>query len=46
LRGVNDLERWLKNDFENEHEWQEIPEKIKLAPGVEIEISKPKILLP
>lgn len=47
LRDINDLQRWLKNDFANESEWREIPQSIVLAPGVQIEIPRPpKIILP
>lgn len=43
LRDLRDLQRWLRNDFVNESEWREIPERLVLAPGVEIVIPRPKI---
>ena len=44
LRDSFALRRWLQNDFINEHEWQEIPEEIELAPGVLISIPKQTLL--
>jgi hypothetical protein len=41
LRDLQDLQRWLKNDYDNEEEWREIPNEIELAPGVKIKIPKP-----
>lgn len=46
LRGNEDLRRWLQDDFDNKAEWREIPEKIILAPGVEIEIPNRQVILP
>jgi hypothetical protein len=46
LRDIADLRRWLNDDFDNPFEWREIPKKITLAPGVEIEIPRPKLTLP
>ena len=54
LRDLQDLRRWLKDDFDNEFEWREIPDRIVLAPGVEIAIPRqglfvpkpPKLILP
>lgn len=46
LRDVDDLHRWLFEDFQNEAEWREIPDKIILAPGVEIVIPRPQIIVP
>jgi len=46
IRDIKDLRRWLKNDFINECEWREIPNQIELAPGIQIAIPKPKIILP
>lgn len=45
LRSLEDLLRWLKNDFVNEHEWREMPDEIELAPGIKIAIPKPKELI-
>jgi hypothetical protein len=39
LRGMNDLLRWLRNNFTDEEEWRELPESIELCPGV---IIKPR----
>ncbi len=36
LRDLPHLRRWLRNDFDNEAEWQEFPSKVTLTPGVEI----------
>jgi hypothetical protein len=46
LRGLQDLKRWLREDFVNEHEWREIPDDIELAPGIQIHVAKQNILLP
>ncbi len=46
LRDLQDLRRWLKDDYENEFEWREIPSKVKLAPGVEIEIPRQGLFVP
>jgi hypothetical protein len=46
LRDMNDLRRWLLEDFQNEAEWREIPQNIILAPGIEIIIPRPKIIVP
>ncbi|MDX2243046.1 MAG: restriction endonuclease [Leptolyngbyaceae cyanobacterium bins.302] len=46
LRGMQDLQRWLKEDFVNEHEWREIPDEVELAPGIRIQVPKDKLWLP
>ena len=46
LRDARDLRRWLKDDYDNEFEWREIPVKVTLAPGVEIEISQQGLFVP
>lgn len=46
LRDIQDLRRWLKDDYENEFEWREMPTKVKLAPGVEIEIPRQGVFVP
>jgi hypothetical protein len=46
LRDLRDLRRWLRDDYENEFEWREIPTKVKLAPGVEIEIPRQGLFVP
>lgn len=45
LRDIQDLRRWLKNDFVNEYEWREIPDQIELAPGIHIAIPKQQLWL-
>ena len=40
------FQRWLLEDFQNEAEWREIPQKIVLAPGIEIIIPRPKLIVP
>jgi hypothetical protein len=46
LRSLKDLQRWLREDFVNDHEWREIPDQIELAPGIIVPVVRPKILLP
>lgn len=46
LRDLDDLKRWLQEDFANEYEWREIPKQVELAPGVVIEIPRPQIIIP
>jgi hypothetical protein len=46
LRDLRDLRRWLQNDFVNEEAWREIPNEVELAPGIRIQIPKPKIVIP
>lgn len=41
LRDLNDMQRWLREDFVNEHEWREIPNEIELAPGIIIPVVRP-----
>ena len=43
LRDFADLRRWLEGRFGEEEEWREIPDRIELAPGVVIEIPRPRI---
>lgn len=38
LRDVNDIRRWLLNNFSDEAEWREIPTSIELCPGIIIKI--------
>ena len=38
LRGLNDIRRWLLNNFNDEAEWREIPSSIELCPGVVVRI--------
>lgn len=46
LRDLKDLQRWLREDFVNEHEWRELPKQIELAPGIIIPVERPKLILP
>ncbi|PZO39968.1 MAG: hypothetical protein DCF17_12610 [Shackletoniella antarctica] len=46
LRDMKDISRWMKNDFMNEAEWREIPEKVELVSGVTIQIPKQQLLRP
>jgi transcriptional regulator with XRE-family HTH domain len=43
LRDFTDLKRWLEGRFGEEEDWREIPDRIELAPGVVIEIPRPRI---
>jgi transcriptional regulator with XRE-family HTH domain len=43
LREFTDLKRWLEGRFGEEADWREIPDRIELAPGVVIEIPRPRI---
>lgn len=43
LRDFTALKRWLEDRFGEEEDWREIPEKVELAPGVVIEIPRPRI---
>ena len=46
LRDFTDLKRWLEGRFGEEGDWREIPDRIELAPGVVIEIPRPRIIAP
>jgi transcriptional regulator with XRE-family HTH domain len=46
LRDFTDLKRWLEGHFGSAEDWREIPNRIELAPGVVIEIPKPRIITP
>jgi hypothetical protein len=46
LRDLKDLQRWLREDFINDHEWREIPNEIELAPGIKVPVVRPKLILP
>jgi transcriptional regulator with XRE-family HTH domain len=41
LRDMNDLKRWLMNDFTSTQDWREMPTSVELAPGVMIEVPRP-----
>jgi hypothetical protein len=40
------MRRWLRNDFDNQCEWREMPEEVELASGVKIAIPKGELWLP
>lgn len=44
LRDFTDLKRWLQDQWGTEEDWREIPDRIELAPGVVVEIPKPRIV--
>ena len=46
LRDFTDLKRWLEDRFGEEKDWRELPDQIELAPGVVIEIPRPRIISP
>jgi transcriptional regulator with XRE-family HTH domain len=43
LRDFNDLKRWLRDQYGDPEDWREIPDRIELAPGIVVEIPKPKL---
>lgn len=43
LRDIEDIKRWLEDDFRSEREFREIPDEVELAPGVRIQIPKPRL---
>jgi len=40
LRDFEDLRRWLRNDFLQDHEWRDLPKQIELCPGVIIKLPR------
>jgi Restriction endonuclease len=38
LRGFQDIQRWLANNFGADEEWRELPSTIELAPGVTVKV--------
>ena len=44
LRSLKHLRLWLQNDFVNETEWSEMPQKVELAPGISVSIPRPKTI--
>jgi Restriction endonuclease len=46
LRDFVDLKRWLQEQWGTEDEWREIPDRIEIAPGIVVEVPRPKITLP
>jgi len=43
LRDIQDIRRWLVNDFLDEYDWREVPAEIQVCPGVTIKIPKTKV---
>ncbi|HXS95943.1 MAG TPA: restriction endonuclease [Candidatus Limnocylindrales bacterium] len=43
LRDFTALKRWLEDRFGEEEDWREIPDRVELAPGIVIEIPRPRI---
>ena len=44
LRDFGDLKRWLENRFGEEEDWREIPDTIEIAPGIVIDIPRPRLM--
>jgi hypothetical protein len=45
LRDLQHLRRWFQNDFVNESEWAEMPQRIELAPGISVPVPRPNIVV-
>jgi transcriptional regulator with XRE-family HTH domain/putative methionine-R-sulfoxide reductase with GAF domain len=43
LRDFEDLKRWLKDQFDSEFDWREIPDVISLAPGITVHVPKGRL---
>jgi transcriptional regulator with XRE-family HTH domain len=43
LRDFEDLRRWLQGNFGDEQDWREIPDQIQLAPGIVVDVPRPKV---
>jgi transcriptional regulator with XRE-family HTH domain len=43
LRDFTDLKRWLEGRFGEQEDWREIPDRIELAPGLVVEIPRPRL---
>jgi len=43
LRDLEDIKRWLEDDFRSKEELRELPEYIELAPGVRIKTPRPAL---
>ena len=41
--GLEDIKRWLEENFTTEEEFRELPEEIELAPGVKIKVPRPTL---
>jgi len=40
LRDIEDLRRWLRDEFLQEYEWRELPAEIELCPGVVVRLPR------
>jgi len=43
LRDFNDLQLWLRDNFWSRNTWREIPDTITVAPGITVEVPRPRI---
>ena len=43
LRDLDALRNWVAGIFTTEEDWREIPEEIKLAPGVVVRVPRPRV---
>jgi hypothetical protein len=43
LRDFEDLRRWLQGNFGDDRDWREIPDQIKPAPSIVIDVPKPRV---
>ena len=43
LRDIEDIRRWLMDDFLDEYNWRDIPEQIEVCPGVIVKLPRYKI---
>jgi hypothetical protein len=46
LRDFNGLKLWLQDQYGTEDDWRSIPDVIELAPGISIEVPKPRLFGP
>ena len=46
LRDFLDRKRWLQDQYGTPEVWREIPDTIELAPGIVIDVPKPKLCAP
>lgn len=44
LRDFEDLKRWLRDQFDSEFDWREIPDVISLAPGITVPVPKGRLV--
>jgi hypothetical protein len=40
LRDIDDLRRWLRDEFLQEYEWRDLPTEIELCPGVVVKLPR------